>query len=141
MKSQNKGEIKARKATAVSLFSGCGGSDLGLIAQGFQVVWANDVWDLACETYRDNIPDARIAHGDIRNFKDFPKADLLVGCYPCQGYSQGGKRDPNDPRNYLYREFDRALRAIRPKAFVVENVNGMAFGENRELLENQLLRN
>src|ERR1700752_4386027 len=122
-----------KKPTAVSLFTGCGGSDLGLLKQGFDIVWANDIWDLACETYRQNIPNAKIAEGDIRTFKEFPEADLLVGCYPCQGYSQGGRRDASAPINYLYQEFDRVLRFIRPKAFIVENVNGMAFGENRAL--------
>ena len=79
--------------------------------------------------------------GDIRDYKHFGSAELIVGCYPCQGYTQGGKRDwKGDQRNYLYREFDRILRAIRPRAFVVWNVNGMLFGENRKLLENQLTR-
>jgi DNA (cytosine-5)-methyltransferase 1 len=78
--------------------------------------------------------------GDIASFKKFPRAQLLVGCYPCQGYSQGGKRSWGDSINFLYREFDRVLRKVKPKAFVVENVNGMAFGESRTLLENQLRR-
>jgi DNA (cytosine-5)-methyltransferase 1 len=78
--------------------------------------------------------------GDIASFKKFPQAQLLVGCYPCQGYSQGGKRSWGDSINFLYREFDRVLRKVKPKAFIVENVNGMAFGESRTLLENQLRR-
>ena len=78
--------------------------------------------------------------GDISTIRSFPKADLLIGCYPCQGYSLGGVRDPSCKINYLYREFDRALRQIRPKAFIVENVNGMAFGKNKRLLMNQLVR-
>lgn len=107
---------------------------------GFDVVWANDIWDVACQTYRDNIPNPRIQQGDIRDFERFPGADLLAGCYPCQGYSQGGRRDPAQSINFLYREFDRVLRIVRPKAFVVENVNGMAYGSNRRLLDNQLCR-
>jgi DNA (cytosine-5)-methyltransferase 1 len=131
---------RQKQIKAVSLFSGCGGSDLALIRSGFNVVWANDVWSLACETYQDNIKDARIEEGDIRDFRTFPAAQLLVGCYPCQGYSQGGKRATDAPINYLYQEFDRALRYIQPRAFVVENVNGMAYGDNQKLLENQLRR-
>lgn len=131
----------AKKPRAVSLFSGCGGSDLALQTRGFEIVWANDIWELACETYRDNIKNPTIEHGDISDFDDFPEAELLVGCYPCQGYSQGGRRSAAaDPTNFLYRHFDRALRIIRPRAFVVENVNGMAYGENAELLGNQLHR-
>jgi len=131
---------KGKRRTAVSLFCGCGGSDEGLRQAGFDVVWANDSWELATATYADNLPDTRVETGDIASIRDFPSADLLVGCYPCQGYSQGGVRDALAGLNYLYRHFDRALRSVRPRAFVAENVNGMAFGENRSLLRNQLVR-
>lgn len=125
---------------AVSLFSGCGGSDLGIQEAGFDVVLANDIWGPAIDLYRRNLPSVDTRLGDIREIREFPQADLLVGCYPCQGYSQGGKRNPESPQNFLYREFDRALREIKPKAFVVENVAGMAYGNNRKLLRNQLIR-
>jgi DNA (cytosine-5)-methyltransferase 1 len=129
-----------RRRRAISLFSGCGGSDLALQKLGFEIVWANDIWKTACETYRDNIANATISSGDIALFKEFPEAEILVGCYPCQGYTQGGRRKWNSPVNFLYREFDRVLRLVKPLAFVVENVNGMAFGASRKLLENQVLR-
>jgi DNA (cytosine-5)-methyltransferase 1 len=129
------------KRTAISLFSGCGGSDYALQRLGFDVVWANDIWQTACDTYKKNLTHPKIKCGDIRDFQTFRSADLLVGCYPCQGYTQGGKRNwKGDSRNYLYREFDRVLRQVQPRAFVAENVNGMVFGENRELLKNQLTR-
>jgi DNA (cytosine-5)-methyltransferase 1 len=128
------------RPTAISLFSGCGGSDLALTRAGFNILWANDIWNIACQTYGDNIKPARIAPGDIREFRRFPRADLLAGCYPCQGYSQGGKRHWDDSVNFLYREFDRVLRLVKPKAFVVENVNGMAYGASRILLDNQVCR-
>lgn len=131
---------RARKIRTISLFSGCGGSDLALARAGFRIVWANDVWDQACEVYADNIPSATIECGDIRDFGRFPAAQLLVGCYPCQGFTQGGRRQPEDNINFLYREFDRALRQVLPRAFVVENVAGMAYGKNRALLENQVAR-
>lgn len=123
----------------ISLFSGCGGSDFALKRLGYNLVWANDIDNVACETYRDNIGPI-IDYGDIANFKKFPSAELLVGCYPCQGFTQGGRRNSADNINYLYQQFDRVLRMVSPKAFVVENVNGMAYGENRHLLENQLCR-
>jgi DNA (cytosine-5)-methyltransferase 1 len=128
------------RPTAISLFSGCGGSDLALKRAGFRIIWSNDISATACQTYRDNIKPAKIKQGDIATFRTFRRAQLLVGCYPCQGYSQGGKRSWGDSVNFLYREFDRVLRKVRPRAFVVENVNGMAFGESRTLLENQLTR-
>jgi len=123
----------------ISLFSGCGGSDFALTKLGFNIVWANDVAEVACETYRDNIGSA-IEQGNICDFKKFPLADFLIGCYPCQGFTQGGRRDSSDSINYLYREFDRVLRLVAPRAFVVENVNGMLYGKNTQLLENQVLR-
>src|SRR4051812_35807758 len=120
-----------RKPTAVSLFSGCGGSDLALSRSGFRIRWANDIWPEACEAYRANIDAPSIREGDVRDFHSFPNAQLLVGCYPCQGYSQGGKRNSGAEINFLYQQFDRALRQILPRAFVVENVNGMAYGDNQ----------
>jgi DNA (cytosine-5)-methyltransferase 1 len=125
---------------AISLFSGCGGSDMALSELGVDIVWANDICEAACQTYKDNIPSAKIEHGDIADFNDFPSADLLIGCYPCQGFTQGGRRDWGDSINFLYRHFDRVLRLTKPNAFVVENVNGMAYGPNQNLLANQLCR-
>jgi len=94
-----------QRPTAISLFSGCGGSDHALQGLGYDVVWANDIWQTACETYRDNLRNPKIVWGDIRDFHSFPDANHLVGCYPCQGYTQGGTRDwKGDDRNYLYRE-------------------------------------
>ena len=123
----------------ISLFSGCGGSDLALQQLGYNVVWANDMSQVACETYRDNIGPV-IESGDIADFIEFPGAEFLVGCYPCQGFTQGGRRESEDSINFLYQQFDRVLRIVCPKAFVVENVNGMVYGENRQLLNNQLRR-
>ena len=129
------------RPSAISLFSGCGGSDLALHKLGYKVIWANDIWQTACETYKDNLKQPKIKCGDIRDYDDFPAADLQIGCYPCQGYTQGGRREwKSDERNFLYRQFDRVLRKVLPKAFIVENVNGMIFGENRDLLDNQLIR-
>jgi DNA (cytosine-5)-methyltransferase 1 len=129
----------ARRVRTISLFSGCGGSDLALKRLGYDVVWANDIVQVACDTYSDNLGPV-IKCGDIAEYSQFPRADFLVGCYPCQGFTQGGRRESGDSINYLYRQFDRVLRIVRPKAFVVENVNGMAYGENRQLLDNQIYR-
>lgn len=126
--------------TAVSLFSGCGGSDFGLHTAGFDILMANDVLPYARDVYLANLPDTDFKLGDVREIKAFPKADLLVGCYPCQGFSQGGVRDADRTINFLYREFDRALRAIKPKAFIVENVSGMRRADFRHLMRNQITR-
>ena len=126
--------------TAVSLFSGCGGSDVGLHAAGFKVLMANDILPYARDVYRANLPDTDYVLKDVREIKNFPSADLLVGCYPCQGFSQAGVRDPNRNINFLYREFVRALKSIRPKAFIVENVSGMTRNSNIHLFQNQMTR-
>jgi len=132
-------ERRRKKIRTISLFSGCGGSDFALKDLGYKVVWANDIAKAACETYSDNLGDV-IHCGNIAEFKVFPAADFLVGCYPCQGFTQGGRRNAADSINYLYQEFDRVLRIVQPKAFTVENVNGMAYGDNQSLLANQLRR-
>lgn len=125
---------------AVSLFTGCGGSDLGLVRAGFDVVLSNDILPYARDVHERNFRDSRFILGDIAQISSFPNAELLVGCYPCQGFSQGGTRDPSRKVNFLYREFDRALRLIRPKAFIVENVSGMTRTDFAHLLRNQLIR-
>ena len=123
--------------TAVSLFSGCGGSDAGVVAAGFDVLMANDLLPYAKDVYLSNHPETDYRVGDVGKIEAFPAAELLVGCYPCQGFSQGGLREPSAKINTLYLEFARALRAIRPKAFVVENVSGMVRKNFAHLLEDQ----
>lgn len=132
--------LKKAKWSAVSLFAGCGGSDLGLRAAGVQTIWANEKSESACELYGRITGTNVMRPGDIRTIDSFPKADILAGCYPCQGYSQGGRRDDTDHVNFLYREYDRALRLIKPLAFIVENVDGMRFSQNDHLLNNQIKR-
>jgi DNA (cytosine-5)-methyltransferase 1 len=126
--------------SAVSLFSGCGGSDLGLISAGIGPLWANEINETACALYAQVVRKDTIEHADVRDIDKFKKADILAGCYPCQGYSQGGRRSTDDSINYLYQEFDRALRQVRPVAFIVENVDGMRFSHNEPLLNSQLTR-
>lgn len=123
---------------AVSLFSGCGGSDAGIIAAGFDVVMANDKLPYARDVYMANHPATDYLLGDIAKVVDFPAAQLLVGCYPCQGFSQGGVRQASRSINTLYLEFARALNAIKPKAFVVENVSGLVRKNFAHLLQDQL---
>jgi DNA (cytosine-5)-methyltransferase 1 len=126
--------------TAVSLFSGCGGSDAGLAAAGFQVLMANDILSYARDVYEANFEETDYVLGDVRQISSFPSADLLVGCYPCQGFSQAGVRDPSRKINFLYREFVRALKQVRPRAFIVENVSGMVREDNLHLFINQMTR-
>lgn len=113
-------------------------SDKGLVAAGVDILLANDILKYAKETYLANLPETDYQLCDIREIKSFPAAELLVGCYPCQGFSQGGTRNPNRAINRLYLEFARALGNIKPKAFIVENVSGMARANFRHVLEQQI---
>jgi len=108
----------------LSLFSGCGGMDLGFEQAGHRVVWANDISKSACDTYAKNFPITPLRK-DIRKVTDFPHSDVVIGGYPCQGFSLAGNRDAFDKRNYLYLEFARVLRVVKPKFFVAENVKGV----------------
>lgn len=111
----------------VSLFSGAGGLDLGFINAGHEVVWANDNYEDAVKTYKRNIGD-HIVLADIAeiNTDDIPFHDILLGGFPCQGFSVANtKRGVNDERNQLYKELLRVLRYKMPKFFVAENVKGI----------------
>lgn len=125
---------------AVSLFTGCGGSDAGIIAAGFDVIMANDILSYAKEVYLANFPETDYLIKDVSDIQSFPDADLLVGCYPCQGFSQGGAREAGRKINTLYEEFARALGQIQPKAFIAENVSGLRRSTYRHLLDDQLKR-
>ncbi len=122
----------------ISLFSGCGGFDFGVKLAGHKIIWANDIYPPAAKSYIANFPEVEFFRGDIDNVKNFPKADMAVGCYPCQGFSVGGNRKSFDERNYLYRQFLRCIKTIKPKFFIAENVNGMAVLYNGRFLKNQL---
>lgn len=125
---------------AVSLFTGCGGSDAGVIAAGFDVVMANDILPYARDCYQANLPETDYVVGDISKINKFPDAELLIGCYPCQGFSQGGARKVDRRINRLYIEFARALNTINPKAFIAENVSGLRRSDYAHLLKDQLER-
>ena len=112
----------------VSLFSGAGGLDLGMIRAGNEVIWANDFDENAVATYRRNIGN-RIVYGDISKVKmaDIPDgADVVIGGFPCQGFSLANlKREVDDSRNVLYKFFKRVIAHKRPNFFIAENVKGI----------------
>jgi DNA (cytosine-5)-methyltransferase 1 len=129
MKSANKQtSLGTKKPTVVSLFSGCGGLDLGFKQAGYKIVWANDFDKDSIETYGKNV-DKKITLGDIRDMdsKDIPKnADVLLGGFPCQGFSvANNRRQVKDKRNFLYKEMLRIIVDTKPKFFVAENVKGI----------------
>ncbi len=127
---------------AVSLFSGCGGFCEGVKLAGFGIAAAVENDRYAAETYRHNFPGVPLFEETIEAFRvkgdprwerqrerfaalDETEIDLVFGGPPCQGYSQIGTRDLNDPRNVLYGEFVRLLSDLQPRAFLMENVPNM----------------
>jgi DNA (cytosine-5)-methyltransferase 1 len=127
-----------KKSKIVSLFSGCGGLDLGFIQAGFEVIWANDFFIDAVETYKNNIGN-HIICGDIRKIKtsEIPNDfDILLGGFPCQGFSIANKkRSVEDKRNFLYKELIRVLENKKPKFFVVENVKGLLSMQKGQVID------
>ncbi len=111
----------------ISLFSGSGGLDLGLIQAGHQIVWAIDNYYDAYMTYKINIGD-HIILADIRDISpiDIPAADVVIGGFPCQGFSVANTgRSKEDKRNVLYMEMIKFIRHIKPMFFIAENVKGI----------------
>jgi DNA (cytosine-5)-methyltransferase 1 len=110
----------------ISLFSGCGGMDLGAKRAGAEIIFSNDFNHDACESLRKYFPTTEVHEGDIAEIENFPNADMLIGGYPCQSFSLGGNRDPEkDPRTKLYLHYVRCLKQVKPKFFVAENVSGL----------------
>jgi DNA (cytosine-5)-methyltransferase 1 len=127
-----------KKFTVAGLFSGCGGLDLGFINAGFEVIWANDFFKEAVETYKKNIGD-HIVLGDITQISsdDIPdNFDVLLGGFPCQGFSIANiKRSMKDERNFLYKEMLRIIKDKKPKYFVAENVKGLLSMQKGKVIE------
>lgn len=142
------------KYNVVSLFSGAGGLDLGLELAGldvvhgrkkvddalksreqydsirkdsiFHTVYSNDLFISANQTYAANFPSSVFQHSkDIRQVSIFPNCQIMVGGFPCPGFSAAGPRLIDDPRNFLYVHFIRALIEKKPEFFVAENVKGI----------------
>lgn len=116
-----------QKPRILSLFSGCGGLDLGFKQEGYEIVWANDNDHWSCETYKRNF-GPHIVEGDIADidFNEVPDCDLITGGFPCQDFSMIWKRGGIETdRGNLYKHFVRAVATKLPKAFVAENVKGL----------------
>jgi DNA (cytosine-5)-methyltransferase 1 len=111
----------------ISLFSGCGGMDLGFLQEGFNVLWANDINEWACKTYKRNFGN-HIVCGDISeiSLRSLPKADVVTGGFPCQDFSMIWKRGGiNTERGNLYKYLVDVVRIVEPKIFIAENVKGL----------------
>lgn len=128
----------ATPITMIDLFAGCGGMTAGFTAaKDFQPIMAVE-WDLwAAATYAANFGEDHTRWGDIAEVADdeIPPADVIIGGPPCQGFSNLGSKDVNDPRNKLWKEYIRFVRHARPKVFVIENVDRFRSSSELALLQ------
>ncbi|MDX1455477.1 MAG: DNA cytosine methyltransferase [Gammaproteobacteria bacterium] len=135
-------EIEMR--TVVSLFTGAGGLDIGFQNAGFEILAANELDPHACETYRANHPKTDVLQGPIeehtKTLSSFKGVDVVIGGPPCQGFSVAGRMDPNDERSKLVFAFSKTVAALRPKAFVMENVKSLGTLEKFRDVRQQLLK-
>lgn len=139
-----------KKPLAVDLFCGAGGMSEGLIQAGFHIVFSSDINEQVKSTYTNRHEQLGLIQGynthfereDIRkitgsfiidkvnelevfmNNNEKVHIEAIFGGPPCQGFSRAGKRDPNDPRNMLFKEYLRVISELRPDYVVMENVEG-----------------
>lgn len=126
----------------ISLFSGCGGLDLGFEKAGFQIPIANEYDKTIWDTFKANHPKTHLIEGDIRkvNETEFPEdIDGIIGGPPCQSWSEAGAlRGINDARGQLFFDYIRILRSVKPRFFLAENVSGMLANRHSEAVQNIL---
>lgn len=113
----------------ISLFSGCGGLDLGFERAGFEIPVANEFDATIWETFQLNHPKTALIKSDVRKLSAeiFPSdIDGIIGGPPCQSWSEAGAgRGIKDSRGQLFFDYIRILQTIKPKFFLAENVSGM----------------
>ena len=128
----------------LDLFCGAGGLSKGFEWAKYRIVAANDNFKAACETYKENHKETLFIEGSILDaaVRDQilltakkNKVDIIIGGPPCQGFSYAGKRQSNDPRNFLYKEFIRIVKDIKPKVVLMENVEGILTSEGGKTYE------
>lgn len=135
-----------KQLQVLSLFSGCGGMDLGFERAGFEIPVANEFDKSIWKTYKTNHTNAHLIEDDIRNIRKesiLPylsgDVDGIIGGPPCQSWSEAGAmRGINDARGQLFYEYVRLLKEFQPKFFVAENVRGMLSSRHTEAIQNIL---
>lgn len=124
----------------ISLFSGCGGLDLGFERAGFKIPIANEYDKTIWATFKANHPNTRLLEGDIRKIdeSEFPEnIDGIIGGPPCQSWSEAGSlKGIDDARGQLFYDYIRILRKVKPKFFLAENVSGMLASRHNEAVKN-----
>lgn len=131
----------------ISLFSGAGGDTVGMTNAGMNVVGFVEFDDDAIQTHLLNYQNSELIGKNIyditdEKFQEYKDIDVIFGGFPCQSFSHGGKKNPNDPRGQLYKEFVRATRIIKPKFILGENVKGILTRKNSDgkLFTNDIIK-
>lgn len=131
----------------ISLFSGCGGLDLGFEKAGFNIPVANEFDKKIYETFKVNHPNTHLIEGDVRQvnrediapFLNNSQVDGIIGGPPCQSWSEAGSlRGIEDARGQLFFDYIRILKEFKPKFFLAENVSGMLANRHNEAVQNIL---
>jgi DNA (cytosine-5)-methyltransferase 1 len=129
----------------VELFCGCGGFSLGAHKAGFRVAAAYDVDPILTSSYSYNFPNTKLLLRDVATLSgDQIRRDAedeifgVFGGPPCQGFSDIGRRDPDDPRRNLLGHFFRLVSEISPSFFIMENVRGLTYADSQPLLDKAL---
>lgn len=130
----------------ISLFSGCGGLDLGFEKAGFDIPVANEFDKTIWETYKENHPNTHLIEGDVRQIakEDIEKfitgdIDGIIGGPPCQSWSEAGAlKGIKDARGQLFFDYIRILKEFKPKFFLAENVSGMLANRHSIAVQNIL---
>ena len=131
--------LPLRDFRSIELFAGAGGLALGMEKAGFYHVMLNEFDADACRTLRLNRPQWNVVEGDVADIDFTPlqgKVDFISGGFPCQAFSYAGKGEGfNDTRGTLFFQMARAVKEIRPKVFMGENVRGLAAHDKGRTLE------
>lgn len=130
----------------ISLFSGCGGLDLGFERAGFNIPVANEFDKTIWATFKANHPNTHLIEGDVRQItkEDIEQyidgeVDGIIGGPPCQSWSEAGSlKGIKDARGQLFFDYIRILKEFRPKFFLAENVSGMLANRHSEAVRNIL---
>ena len=139
-----KGDIKGTKPLVVEVFCGCGGTSLGFEMAGYEIALGVDIHTPSIETFRKNHPDSFAILGDVKKLNPqeikeiigHREIDVLIGGIPCQGFSLNNKkRHEDDDRNFLYLEFLKLVKALKPRAVVLENVSGLQSTANGKFVD------
>lgn len=133
--------VPKAKFSAVSFFSGIGGFSLGFRSCGFDIRGFVEIDEGLASIYKANFPDTerlgsditQVTSDELKSFKNrIGEVDVVIGGPPCQGFSLSGKRNIDDPRNYLFQDYLRAIDVLSPKFAIVENVRLLTSMKSKE---------